>query len=133
MSTVDKLAEKMAEHTALLGESVRDAIRAGLGETTNALRVTGARYKPFPAASALLNGGPGRLVGWSVLAAGPVRVTFHDGRDAGGDVFGVLDLVDGESDRTWFGGPGIGFGEALYAEITGAGTLTGAVYLGAKD
>lgn len=134
MSPTEKVVEKIAEHVALEGEKIRDEVRAGLVETRNGLRVTAARYVPLPANSAPANLGPGRLVGWSALATGgPVRVTFHDGRDTAGDVFSILDLVDGESDRTWFGTNGISFGEALYLELTGAGALTGAVYLGAVD
>lgn len=131
---IDKLVDSFADRVALEGEKIRDEFRAGLAQTHAGLRVTAARYLPFPGNSALANGGPGRLVGWSALAAGgPVTVTFHDGRDANGDVFSILDMVAGESDRTWFGTTGISFGEALYLEVTGTGTLTGAVYLGAVD
>lgn len=132
---VEKWFDKLGDRVEAEGARVRTELAAGLTQTRNGMRVTGARYVPFPAASSLLNGGPGRLVGWSILAsaAGPVRVIFHDGRDTGAEVFSVLDLVAGESDRTWFGPSGISFGEALYLEVVGTGTITGAVYLGAVD
>lgn len=113
-------------------QRITSELRAGLAEFHNGTRITGARY--VGVTRRLAWGGSGRLVGWSVQAVdGPVRCVLHDGRDASGDVLAIVDLVDTESDCQWFGPGGVAFGEALYLDVTGAGTLTGSVWLGAVD
>lgn len=133
MSVVNKLLGDIAERITLSGDLVRDSIRAGLTETTNGLKITGARYRPVPASSALVWGGRARLVGWSLYANGPVRLVLHDGRDETTDVLAVIDLADQESETQWLGPGGISAGEAVWAEYVGAGRLTGALYLGVVD
>lgn len=130
---VDKALDRLADRFALEMAGVRAEFRAGLTQTKDALRLTGARPVPMGGigSSRLLWGGPVRLVGWNLWASGgPVRVLLHDGRDTGADVVGVVDLAALEHDAQWLGA-GVSLGEALYAEIVGTGTLTGAVYLGA--
>lgn len=129
---IETLADRMAEE----GARVRATIEAGLTQTKDAQRLSGARPVPMAnvTASRLLWGGPTRVVGWNLYAAGgPVRLLLHDGRDTGADVIGVIDLATFEHDAAWFGPGGISLGEALFGEIVGTGTLTGAVYLGAVD
>lgn len=134
MSVTQKLLEKIVGAIERAEESVRNDVRAGLAETNRAVRLTGARYLPLPASAQLMWGGQGRLVGWSAQATGgPVRLVLRDGRDTSADVVAVVDLADGEHDRTWFGPGGVSFGEALYCERTGTGGITGALYLGAVD
>ncbi len=107
-------------------------IAAGLTETHNGLRLTGARFHDV--SRRLVSTGSGRLVGWSVRATGgPVTVLLRNGRDSAGDVMALIDLVDTESDTQWFGPGGIAFPEALFLDQTGTGTLTGALWLGAVD
>ena len=113
-------------------QRITSELRAGLAEFHNGTRITGARY--IGVNRRLAWGGTGRLVGWSVQATGgPVRCLLRDGHDESGDVLAVIDLVDTESDNQWFGPGGISFGEALYLDVTGAGTLIGSVWLGAVD
>jgi hypothetical protein len=116
------------------GDRTRAAVSLGVQETRQGLRVTGARYKPVPAGSGLLNNGPGRLAGWSIYANGaPVRYVFHDGRDASADPIAVVDLANQEQETQWLGGAGVTFTEALYLEVIGTGPGLGAVYLAAHD
>ena len=113
-------------------ERIRSELQAGLSQFHNGNRVTGARY--LPANRPLVSGGNGRLVGWSVRAAGgPVSLTLRDGRDGAGDVVAVLELAAGEDSTETLPGGGVSFGEALSAEVTGGGALQGAFYVGAVD
>jgi hypothetical protein len=130
---VEKWFDALGDRVAEEGSRVRAVLEAGLAQTANANRLRGAR--PLQVRNGLLWGGPGRLAGWSVWAnGGPVRLILHDGRDTGGDVLAVVDLIDQENDTTNLVAPaGVSFGEALYAEIIGTGALIGAVYTGAHD
>lgn len=133
MSTTDRIADRLGELFALQGDRIRDEIRAGLQETSNALRLRGARNRPlYP--DALVWGGPGRLVGWSIRATGgAVSVTLHDGRDTAGEVLAVIDVPAGESTQGALPGGGVSITEALYADVSGAGAVQGSIYLGAVD
>ncbi len=131
---VERIANRLGELMALQEERVRSQIAAGLVETRNALRLQGARSEPLNG-SRLLWGGSGRLVGWSLRATGgAVAVTLHDGRpETLGDVLAVIDLAAGQSATVGLPGSGVSVTEACSAVVTGAGTVSGAVFLGAKD
>jgi hypothetical protein len=109
-------------------------LQSGLQQFINGNRLTA--HRPVPAGGRRLAwASQGRLVGWSVRATGgAVLVLLRDGREDGqGDVLAVLDLADGQTETVSLGVPGVAFGEALYLERTGAGQLTGSLYLGAVD
>lgn len=126
-------AEKHIEHLvaalALEGDKLRSEWQAGMTQFANGLKVAGAR--PLPIQRNLGWGGPGRLVGWSVKATGgPVTLLMRDSHAAAdGDIIAVIDLVDTENETIWLGESGVSFGEALYLERTGAGTLIGSVWI----
>lgn len=113
-------------------ERIRAELQAGLAQTHNGRTITGARYLPAGGRERAW-GGPGRLVGWSVRAAGgAVGLTLRDGFHDNADVVAVIDVPAGES-RTVHLGSGVSFGEGLKLERTGAGTAEGAVFIGAVD
>lgn len=125
----DKLAH-LAATIALEGERTREAFAAGLAETKEGLRVTGARYVPI---RPMVTSAGGRLAGWSLLAgAAAAVVTLHDGQTADDDVVSVITLAAGEAATVPIPGAGISFVHGLFAEITG-GPVSGAVWLGAVD
>jgi hypothetical protein len=130
VSITDNLADSIAEKFALQGERIAAEIRAGLLETTNALRLQGSRNLPIYANTTAWRG-PGRLMGWSVreTAAAPATVTLHDGRDSSGAVLGVLNLAAGEADTQPL--PAVSVTESLYVAVTGA--VQGSIYFGATD
>lgn len=134
MSLQDDLRDAIASIPLAL-ERVQAELRVGLGEFHNGLRLQGARHVAVGAGGrALASAGSGRLVGWSLRAAGgAVTVTLRDGRDASGDVLAVLELADGATDTQWLGPGGVSFVEGLYVETDGDGALTGAAWLGAVD
>jgi hypothetical protein len=127
----EKIADKLGELFALQEERTRTQIAAGLVETRNALRLRGARSVPV-AGSQLVNGGPGRLTGWSLRAAAgaPADVTFRDSRDAFGDPVAVVTIPAGATSNHAL--PGVSVTEALYIDVT-AGAVSGSVHLGAVD
>lgn len=132
MSLTQRVVDDVAERIALEGEKVRDEIRAGLAETRNGLRVTGARYVPiYP--NSLAAASAGRLVGWSVreTAGAAAVVTVYAGRDANADVLATIPLAANGGSTHLPGGPGVSFGDGAYVAVTGA--ITGALYLGAVD
>lgn len=134
MNLTEKMLEALTQLQTTL-ERDRAAIQAALAETTNANRLRGAR--PVPAGAAgrpLLWAGPGRLVGWSLTATGgAVEVTLRDSRDTTGDPVATIAIAAGGHAALWAGPGGVSFGEGLFADVTGAGTLAGAIWLGAVD
>lgn len=130
-------AEQKIEHlgamVSLEAERTRLAMAAGLAATQRGLRIDGALARPIIANSLNYTAG-GRLVGWSLQATGgPARVLIHDGRSPDTDVVAVLNLADQGTATQWMGPAGVSFAEALYVECTGAGVLTGALWIGAVD
>jgi hypothetical protein len=133
VSTAQNVIDAVGERIALQGEKVRDEIRSGLAETRNGLRVKAAR--PWPIiANRPANSGPARVVGWSLRAdTGAATVTVYDSRDNSGDVVATVQLGAGQSQTMWLGPGGVSCGEAVFCEVIGAGTVVGALYLGAVD
>jgi hypothetical protein len=131
--TWEKLAEKFGEQQAVAAETIRASIAAGLAETRNALRVTGARNVPVYA-NTPLNSGPARLVGWSLreTSGAAAQVTVYDARTADGDVLAVLNLPANGASNHGLPGPGVTATEAVYFAVSG-GTVQGSLYLGAVD
>lgn len=135
MSVTQKLLERIAEAVTTAGETVRSEIQAGLAQTRNGLTVRAAALRPvYP--NTVTNAGTGRLIGWSLRetsGTNPVVVTLYDSRDNSGDVVAQVSLAAGAVSNHGLPGAGVSFGEALFAEVTGAGTVRGPVYLGAVD
>lgn len=126
----DKLAH-LAATIALEGDRTREAFAAGLAETKEGLRVTGARYVPI---RPKVTSAAGRLVGWSLYSATDAAViTFHDGQTVDDDVIAVVTIAPGGSATVPLPGAGVSFVHGLFAEIDSAGAVTGAVWLGAVD
>lgn len=137
MSIAETIADKLGELFALQEERTRAQIDAGLIQTRNALRLQGARTVTLNgnAGTQSVWAGPGRLVGWSVLAgASPVTVSIYDGRPDSyttADLVAVFALTAGQS-ANHAGGGGVSITEACTVVVAG-GTVTGAIHLGAKD
>lgn len=130
MGYVDEKLAHLATTVALEAQRTREAFAAGLAETKEGLRVTGARYAPI---RPNVTSAAGRLAGWSLLAgAAAATVTLHDGQTADDDVVAVIALAAGESSTVPIPGAGISFVHGLFAEITG-GPVSGAVWIGAVD
>jgi hypothetical protein len=111
-------------------------LASGLSEFHNGNRLTAARY--VDVSRRLVSTGSGRLVGWSLRnshATDVATVNIRNSRDASGDIVATLALSGGEDSSIWLGPGGVDFGEALYLDVTGpgAGSLVGAVWLGAVD
>lgn len=130
MSITDNLADSIAEKFALQGERIAAQIRAGLLETTNALRLRGSRNLPIYANTTAWRG-PGRLMGWSVreTAGAVATLTLHDGRDSSGDVLAVINLAADAAETLSV--PAVSVTESLYVAVTGA--VQGSIYFGAVD
>lgn len=130
---IEKKVEDLAAAVVVQGEQTRAELVSGLAETKRGLRIDGAASKPFRANNVNYHTGR-RLVGWSLRAAGgAVVVTFRDGLTADAEPIGAVCLADGQSETVTAMPAGVTFVDALYAEVTGAGTVVGAVWLGAVD
>ena len=114
-------------------EELHSSLQAGLAQFAGTQRIDAARYLPA-GGRALATNGRARLVGWSVRArGGPVSVVLRDGVDAGGEVVAVIDVPADQSQTVPLPGAGVACPNGLFIERTGAGTLEGAVWLGAVD
>lgn len=134
MGKTEDLLEKLADSIVRDGERWRDEYRASMSQFANGVRLQAARPIPLNAQK-LLWGGPCRLVGWSVRAVGgTATLSLRNGRDDTADLVATVTVsADGVTDTRWLSPGGVSVGEALWATYTGAGTLTGTVYLGAVD
>jgi hypothetical protein len=137
-SSTDKILEHIGRQLEQAGERWRDELRAGFAQTSEGLRIDAARVVPLDGrALALGNGGPCRLLGWSLRNSGatPAVLNFRDGRDTSADMVATVNLGTNSAwqhDTKWFGPTGLAVTDALFLELTG-GTMAGAVYLGAVD
>jgi hypothetical protein len=130
---IENKVEEIAGAVVLEGERTRSELAESFAKTMRGQRIDGALSRPVRPNAANYSA-RGRLVGWSVQATGgPVRIVVHDGLDAGGDVIAIVDLADQENQTQWMGPGGVAFVDGLYAECTGTGTLTGAMWIGAVD
>lgn len=129
---IEAMLERVVDAVDRAGEKWHAAIRAGMSETTNAMRVRGGRGVPFTS-SRLINAGPARLTGWSILNTGadPVTVQWNDGRDSSADFLGGVTIPAGASSTVVLPSPGVSAGEAV--SVTSSGPVTGTTYLGAVD
>lgn len=131
------LSKELEHIGAMIANEVelsRLKMSAGLAESINGLRVGGASYWQV-STTGLVYGGARRLIGWSFTATGgAVTVTLLDGRSADAtDVVAAFVVPSGGDAQSWRGPQGVTFVEGLFAVVTGTGTLTGAVHLGAVD
>jgi hypothetical protein len=136
MTKTDNLAEHLGAILARDGERWRDEYRASMAQFAAGVRLQAARPVAIGATpQKLLWGGSCRLVGWSLRAAsGTATLTLRNGRDDAADIVATVTLsADGVTDTRWLAPGGVSVTEALWATYTGAGTVTGAVYLGAVD
>jgi len=134
VSIGDALIEKLTSTIVQEAEKTRLALSAGFAESVRGQRITGALPRTFyPNATAYPAGG--RLVGWSLRAdTNPATINLYDGPAADPARFlATIELAAGGSQPAWFGPGGISFVDGLYAEVTGTGTVTGALYIGAVD
>jgi hypothetical protein len=127
----EAIADRLGELFALQGDRIRDEIRAGLEQTNNALRLQGARNRPiYP--NTVAWAGSGRLVGWSIAGgASGGTVTVYDSRDTSGEVLAVVAVGADETHNHGLPGGGVSVTEACFVAVTGS--VTGSLYLGAKD
>jgi hypothetical protein len=119
------------------GEKWHAAMQAGLAQTERAVRLRGARNKPLTG-TGLVQGGPSRLAGWSLLNTGanPLTVAYYDADSAGAtDTFLGGDTIPaGASSTKVLPGPGVSASYGVYAVVTGtAPAYTGTTYFGAVD
>jgi hypothetical protein len=129
---LEKFADRLGELFALQGEKIRATIAAGLTETTNAVRLQGARVVQLRPGATVAHAGRGRLVGWSVRSDAGGTLTLHDGRSTDADVLAVIQLAAGGAHTVWFGPGGISITEAVYLSAPAVVT-SGALYIGAVD
>jgi hypothetical protein len=134
VSLVQKTLERIVGAIERAEENVQNTVRAGLAETTGAVRLTGARVLPiYP--NSLAWGGQGRLVGWSVRGTTPdgseTTITVHDGRDDSAPILATVTVAAGKAATVWLGPGGVTITEACFVKVTGS--LAGSLYLGAVD
>lgn len=113
-------------------ERIRSVLESAVAASDRGNRLQGSRALPVQAGRALLWGGSGRLMGWSLRAAGgAVTLTLRDGRDDTADPVAVINIAaDATSNHQV---PAASFNDALWLQRSGAGTLEGAVWIGAVD
>jgi hypothetical protein len=136
VSAIDTAFQNLAERFGLELAQVRAEFSAGLKETRNALRITGAR--PFPVYGSIrAANSAGRLAGWTfreTSGTGPATVSIYEGNDASDPqtLVATFTLTAGASLPGALPAPGVSFGEVgLFVAVTGA--VAGVLYLGAVD
>jgi hypothetical protein len=132
-----KIEEKLGDLAGAVadeGLKTRTELSGALAQTIRGQRINGARPRAITPNAANATYG-GRLVGWSLRAAGGnVALTFRDGRDATGDVIAATaDLATGQAETHTVMSAGVSFTESLYVEATGTGTPVGALWFAAVD
>lgn len=128
----DKL-EHFVATVALESERTRLAFAAGLSEFVRGQRVTGAIRRDLRGRGKLYTVA-GALVGWSVRAVGgAVTIDLYDGHDNTGDLLASISLAAGASDAQTMMPAGVTFADGIFADVQGAGTVLGAVWIGAVD
>lgn len=135
MASIEQHFEHFAATVALEQAHTREAFAAGLAEFVRGQRVTGAIRRPVHGPGQLYTVS-GRLVGWSLRAAGgTATVDLYDGHDNTGDLLASISLAAGASDAQTMMPAGVTFADGVYADVTLAGgaTLLGAVWIGAVD
>lgn len=134
MSALDKGLEKVLDRVEGAKLEVLARYQAGLQETVNALRVTGARALPlYGSGSQLVSNSRGRVTGYALRetsGANPAVVRLRAGRDSGGDLLVPIALTAGQSRTEAV--PAVSYGDGLFVEVV-SGTVEGAVFVGAVD
>lgn len=126
----DKLGDRIGEE----GARVRALIEAGLTQTLNGQRITGARPVPIAAGGRLATG-RGRLTGWSLreTAGAAATVTVYaaaDGLDPA-SIIATVPLAANAGSTHFPSNPGIFYAEGVFVVVTGA--VTGALHFAAVD
>lgn len=115
-------------------------LQAALSQSLAGVYLRGARAVQVgtaAGATARVTTAAGRLVGWSLKndhASDDATVNLYDGTDNTGALVATVALDAGASETKHLGA-GVGVVYGLYVEITGtgAGSVRGAVYLGATE
>ncbi|MEV4557784.1 hypothetical protein AB0K51_12380 [Kitasatospora sp. NPDC049285] len=112
-------------------------LQADLAQSINGVALRAARPVAIgvaPNGSQRPLSSAGRIVGWSVRettgAAAVVRL--WDGREAGGQLLGVIAFPAGAAANVMPSGGGINVSDALFVEVV-TGTVEGVLYLGGVD
>lgn len=133
---IDEKIEHLASTVVLESQLTRDQLGATFAQTLRGNRLDGALSRPLRV-NAINYGANGRLVGWSLRAvAADVTVTLHDGQSTDADTIATVFIPSGTSSNVGTPGSGIGFVDALYAEVTlsvATGSVVGALWFGAVD
>jgi hypothetical protein len=118
-------------------------MQADLAQSLGGIMLRGARPVPIGSAAAGSNrplSSPGRIVGWSLhetSGTNPALVRLFDGRDTTGSLLASVQVAASPAaascNNTWFGTSGISVTDALYVDVSGAGTIEGTLYLGGVD
>jgi len=130
----EHLVEKLTATFVEESEKTRIALSSAFAESLRGQRITGALPRPL-AANAINYTVGGRLVGWSLRAdTATATINLYDGPAADpARYLGTVELAAGSSQTQWFGPGGIAFVDGLFAEVTGTGVVTGALWIGAVD
>lgn len=111
---------------------LREQLAGPLDQFADGLRVRGARALDVSKRQ-MIWGGRGRLMGWTLRGINAtVAVNLHDGRDNSGQLIGTVSVGLNSAwnqSSVWFGPGGVHFGEALFLDLIGTGTVSGAVYI----
>jgi hypothetical protein len=145
VSIVNRLLERIADNVVESGEKVRASIASGFAETSDAIRVGGARTVRIPVntstgtpvpVSGLLANAPARLMGWTLRnptgASSSAVVDLYDGADANADLIASAQIGP-TSVHAWFGPGGVAVTDRLFVAVTvlsGSPQLLGGIYLG---
>lgn len=130
---IDEKIEHLAATVALEAALTRTELGAAFAQTLRGSRIDGALPRPLRA-NAINYGANGRLVGWSLRAVGAdATITLHDGQSPDADPIATVVIPSGTSSTVGAPGSGIGFVDALYAEVATTGSVVGALWIGAVD
>lgn len=130
---IDEKIEQLASTVALEAALTRSELGVTFAQTLRGARLDGALPRPIRANNVNYGAG-GRLVGWSLRAVGgDVTLTLHDGQNADADPIATVVIPAGTSSNIGAPGSGVGFVDALYAEVVTTGSVTGALWIGAVD
>jgi hypothetical protein len=136
VSWLEKKLEEVSVSVVEEATRTRAEFAAGLTDAQRGLRIEGAAYRPLPAVTGVVYGGARRLVGWTVretAGAAGVSVDLYDGADPGAvdptRLVATFTIPAGGS-VAHTSAHGISFVEGLYAVVSGAGALRGALSIG---
>lgn len=129
---IGKIAAVFTEES----ERTRLAFAQAMAETVRGSRIDGALARPVQT-GAVNYAAAGRLVGWALrVAGGPAALDLFDGPgpDPSRYVASISLPSDGAASTVSMMPGGVSFTDSLFvAQTSGAGTVTGALWIGAVD